>query len=249
MSDEVANTILYLIEQRRYCGTDVHVGTLLWSGIHASSKERLRAAPIFHLTQKTAGMNFNGQYWGQGALQAQFGVEASGYYIESFEYKKNLLRKEYFLRTADQMTKFSFRIGINSPENSKARKYASLAFNERKSILWDPLDPNKSLEFVTKALETGRLSQQNVMRGITFIARIHAYSYGDPEQSLNTYRELIDGKYKNLDKAFYALSEYSRILKRFPESSEAFEKEVYSYFKQGIISHNEYNLLINKIPN
>jgi len=249
MSAEVTNTVLYLIEQRRYCGADIPVGTLLWAGIYASSQDNLRAAPLFHLTQKTAGVNFTGQYWGKGALQSQFGVEASGYYIECFERNEDLRQKEPFKQTAHQMSDFAYELAFDSPENSKARRYGYMAFNNRIKVLKDPVNPDRVLNFLQESLDSGKLGEREIMRAVSFAARLQAYRMGDPDLAWETYTKLIEGEYRGVKQVMSALTEYCRIARTYPEQVPKIRENVEFYRDNNDISEKEYQILVSKYPN
>lgn len=78
-SDETADLLLYLIEQRRYDDVALPVDLLLWTGIHIKDRyDPLRAIPVFALAQKTGVLN-RGKHPGQHALADQFVVEAGIY--------------------------------------------------------------------------------------------------------------------------------------------------------------------------
>lgn len=135
MSNETADVILYLLEQRNYDGVKIPVNDLLWSAIHTMGDyDKYRAMPIFSLTQKTAVLN-PGDSHSKKVLSEQFGVEAGLYYARTFHGKNSQKKLSGLLTHMEELTRKSVELSKNAAKQSKAYSYRSIVTTER----WDRL--------------------------------------------------------------------------------------------------------------
>lgn len=126
-SDHVCDLLLYLIEQRRYDGLDIPIGTLLWGGIHIQSHYcRMRAIPVFALAQKTGVLN-RGPTHSRQVLSDQFAAEAGIYAWRMVRGRHYRERPRHVHDTIEAMLLKSISIGLNAPERGKASHYGRLA--------------------------------------------------------------------------------------------------------------------------
>jgi len=131
MSNQTADLILYLMEQRGYDGVGISVGDLLWGGIHTKGAYgKKRSLPIFSLAQKTAVLN-PGPSHSKQTLSNQFGVEAGLYFSEAMKGKDAMLEMKFLHAHLMEITEKSIKISKSSPVHSAAGHYRTSMTRER----------------------------------------------------------------------------------------------------------------------
>jgi len=248
MSSPVADRVLYLIEQRRYCGTGIPVRNLLWTGIYVKGRDAVRAAPVFHLAQKTAGMNFTGQYWGKGAIQAQFGVESAGYFLECFEEHKKLVKRPPYRQAADGMTAFAYQLAINSPDSSKARGYASMAFQNRRKVLSNPADTGPLVDFLRTVATSSKSSRGDIASAVFFLGAIEAYEHRDVAAAIGEYEKLITGEYSGVKSVMRGADRICLLARRYPLKTPQIRRKILSFKTQNLITDEQFMQLSERHP-
>jgi hypothetical protein len=161
MSDETADLILYLIEQRDYNGTEIPVDVLLWAGIHVKAQRPARSIPILAEAQRVGML----RWWdAKQETAAQFAVEAGVYLAECVVQDKKTRLMDLYPVYAAILSNAVTVAAINAPQ-AKAYYYYYQAvwgqwqihtyFNHRDRLpaIWEDQminSPNEHMRFKAK---------------------------------------------------------------------------------------------------
>jgi hypothetical protein len=114
-SDEVADLVVYLVEQRGYNGTDVPPDLLYGAAMKVQSRDPVRALPLFALTQRTAVLTASGVK----ATNDQYAVDAALGMVRSLRNVRRLMRLGLFEPMRAIVDK-AIEISVTAPEGTVA---------------------------------------------------------------------------------------------------------------------------------